>query len=161
AVQLGHPPARVSRSRSNKDSGDFLDVFHPANSAVEYLRLGGAYASLAPTPWVSKPYTAGNLSECFWEGQQDVCKMLAAVADSVEKGKGKAAKRANSHPDGSVELTADVTLGSVIDNRVVLFTSQMLALISPKMKTEPLHTRVTLGPQGKLTEIEMNGKISG
>ncbi|WP_020668386.1 hypothetical protein [Amycolatopsis nigrescens] len=158
AVQFGRPPARFSKNHSNTNSADYLDSFHPANSEVEYLQLGPAYAALAPTPWVSMPYTAGNLNECFWEGQQDVCKMIQAVADSVNKG--KAAKRANSRPDGSVELSAEVTLGAFLQNKVIVFPPSLLGLISDKMKTEVLPTRLILDPKGKLTEIEMTGKIA-
>lgn len=158
AVQLGHPPARLSKNHSNLDSNEFLDSFHPANSPVEYLLLGPVYSSLAPTPWVSMPYTAGDLSECFWGGAQDVCKMLGAVSDSVEQG--KAAKAANSKADGSLELTADVTLAAFLDNRVVVFPDSILNQISDDMKKRTLQARIALDPHGKLTDLQLNGKIS-
>lgn len=159
AVQLGHPPARLSKNHSNLDSNEYLDDYHPANSPVEYLLLGPVYASLAPTHWVSMPYTAGDLSECFWGGAQDVCKMLGAVSDSVDQG--KAAKNANSRPDGSVELTADVSLSAFIDNRVVVFPDSILSKITTDMKAQTLRTRIVLDPKGTLTEITMGGTING
>jgi hypothetical protein len=88
---------------------------------VEYLLLGSVYASLAPTRCVHA-YTAG--SECVWGGSQDVCKVPGAVSDPVDKG--KAATSVNSKSDGSLELTADVTLGVFIDNRVIVFPSSIL-----------------------------------
>ncbi|WP_236796685.1 hypothetical protein [Amycolatopsis sp. GM8] len=158
AVQLGRPPARLSKNHSNLDSNEFLDSFHPVNSPVEYMLLGPVYASLAPTHWVSMPYTAGDLNECFWAGAQGVCKMLGAVSDSVGQGR---VKGANSRPDGSVELTADVTLTAFLDNRVVVFPQSILDQISPAMKTQTLQARIVLDPQGRLTEIQLNGLIKG
>lgn len=158
AVQLGRPPSRLSRNHSNIDSNQFLDSFHPANSPVEYLLLGPVYASLAPTHWVSMPYTAGDLNECYWEGSQDVCKMLSAAADSVDQGR---AKKANSKADGGVELTTDVTLTAVIDNRVIVFPDSMLDQISTDMKAQTLQARIVLDPKGKLSEIQLTGTIKG
>ena len=159
AVQIGHPPSRLSKNHSNIDSNEYLDSFHPANSPVEYMLLGPVYAGLAPTPWVSMPYTAGNLSECFWAGAQDVCKMLGAVSDSVQQG--KAAKTANSKADGGLELRADVTLGAFLDNRVVVFPDTILSQITDEMKKQTLQARIVLDPKGKLTELQLGGKIPG
>jgi len=159
AVQLGRPPARLSKNHSNTDSNEFLDSFHPANSPVEYILLGPVYASLAPSPWVSVPYTAGDLNECFWGGGQDVCKMLGAVSDSVEQS--KAAKTANSRPDGSVELTADVTLSSFLENRVVVFPESISDQFTDEMKKQTFRARIVLDAKGKLSELEMGGKIPG
>jgi hypothetical protein len=158
-IQLGHPPARLSKNHSNLDSNEYLDTLHPANSPVQYMLLGPVYASLAPTHWVSMPYTAGDLSECFWGGAQDVCKMLGAVADSLDQG--HAAKSANSKADGSLELTADVTLGAFIDNRVIVFPSSILDQITTAMKAQTLQAQIMLDPKGKLTEIRMTGTING
>lgn len=158
AVQLGRPPSRLSKNHSNLDSNEYLDSFHPANSPVEYLLLGPVYASLASTHWVSMPYTAGDLNECFWAGAQEVCKMLGAVSDSVDQGR---AKTANSKADGGVELTADVTLTAFLDNRVVVFPQSILDQISTGMKAQTLQARIVLDPKGKLTEIQLGGTIKG
>ncbi|TVT13826.1 hypothetical protein FNH06_38600 [Amycolatopsis acidiphila] len=158
AVQLGRPPARLSKNHSNLDSNEYLDSFHPANSPVEYMLLGPVYASLAPTHWVSMPYTAGDLNECFWAGSQDLCKMLGAVSDSVDQGH---AKKATSKADGGLELTADVTLAAFLDNRVVVFPQSILDQISTEMKAQTLQARIVLDPAGKLTEIQLGGTIRG
>ncbi|NIH82645.1 hypothetical protein [Amycolatopsis viridis] len=159
AVQLGHPPARLSRNHSNLDSNSYLDVYHPAHSSVEYMLLGPVYASLAPTPWVQLPYPEVAYSECVWAGAQTVCKMLGAVQDSVQAG--GAAKSANRKPDGSVELVAEVTLTAFIHNDVVTFPAAIANELTPEMRNQTLRTRVALDPGGKLTEIQMAGKISG
>jgi hypothetical protein len=159
AVQFGRPAGRLAKNHSNKDSTEYLDSYHPAGSPVEYTLLGPRYASLAPTPWISEPYTGGDLNGCFWSGYQDVCKMLQAVSDSV--GKARAAKKAKSLPDGSVELSAEVPLGIFLDNRVIVFPDRLLSSISAEMRTGVIPARVVLDPRGKLKLAEMNGKVSG
>jgi hypothetical protein len=159
AVQIGSPPSRVSKNHSNRDSGEFLDSYHPADSAVEYLRLGPAYSSLAPTPWVSMPYTGNNYGACFWEGYSTVCKMLNSVSAAVEAD--QAAKQARSLPGGSVELTAEIPLRIFLDNQVISFPEQLLTRISEPMKSEPLTALIVLGPDGELRRIEMNGIVVG
>lgn len=158
AVQLGQPPARLSKNHSNLDSNEYLDTFHPANSPVEYMLLGPVYASLAPTHWVSEPYTAGDLDECFWAGSQGTCKMLGAVQDSVDQGR---AKTARSMPDGGVELTAEVTVSAFLDNRVVVFPQAILDQIGPQLKAQVFQARIVIDGRGKLTEISMTGTVRG
>ncbi|HVV14257.1 hypothetical protein [Amycolatopsis sp.] len=159
AVQLGHPPARLSKNHSNQDSNEYLDDFHPANSPVEYLLLGPVYASLAPTHWVSMPYTAGDYNECYWGGSHDVCKMLGAIDDSVTKSKG--AQSANSKADGSIELTANVTMTAFLDNSVITFPQSILDQIGPEMKTKSFQAKITLDGQGKLTDLQLGGTVTG
>ncbi|KAA9162992.1 hypothetical protein FPZ12_010190 [Amycolatopsis acidicola] len=159
AVQLGHPPARLSKNHSNQDSNEYLDDFHPANSPVEYLLLGPVYASLAPTHWVSMPYTAGDYNECYWAGAHDICKVLGAIDDSVTKSKG--ARSANSKPDGSIQLTADVTMTAFLDNSVITFPDSILEQIGPEMKTKSFSATLTLDAQGKLTDLTIAGTATG
>ncbi|WP_245975585.1 hypothetical protein [Amycolatopsis palatopharyngis] len=158
AVQIGSPPTRLSKNHSNRDSGAFLDSYHPAGSEVEYLRLGPLYSSLAPTPWVSMPYTGHNYGECFWEGYSTVCKMLNSVADAAEAD--RAAKQAKSLPDGSVELTAEIPLRIFLEHRVIGFPEQLLANVSESMRSEPLTALIVLGPEDELRRIEMAGTVS-
>lgn len=157
-IQLGRPPSRVSKNHSNLDSNEYLDTFHPANSPVEYTLLGPKYATLAPTHWVSQPYTAGDLSECYWAGAQGTCKMLGAVQDSVEQGHAKTAK---STPDGGVELTADVTVPAFLDNRVVVFPQPLLDQIGPQLKAQVFQAKIVIDGKGKLTEMTLGGTIKG
>ncbi|MDQ0377509.1 hypothetical protein FB470_001503 [Amycolatopsis thermophila] len=158
SVQLGHPPARLSRNHSNLDPNEYLDVYHPADSPYEYLRLGPVYASLAPTPWVQTPWTSGQYNECYWEGAQGMCKLLDATQDAVAAGH---AMSANRKADGSLELIANVSLANFIDAAVVTFPDSIQQQFTADMKAQTFRTRVALDPQGKLSEIQMQGKITG
>ncbi|OZM74916.1 hypothetical protein CFN78_01495 [Amycolatopsis antarctica] len=159
AVQVGRPPARLAKNHSKRDSNEYLDFFHPAGSPIEYGLLGPVYSSLAPTPWVSMPYDGGTLNACFWEGYQDVCKMLDAVSAAVDKG--AAAKQAKSLPDGSVELLAEIPLGVFLDKRVIVFPERLLTDVNEEMKQEPVASKIVLDGLGKLRSIEMTGLIKG
>lgn len=159
AVQIGRPPARFVKNHSNRNSNEFLDIYHPAGSPVEYLLLGPVYSSLAPTQWVSTPYTSGQRNACFWEGYRDVCRMLSAVATSFEQG--AAGKQARSLPDGSVELTAEVALDMFFKEEIISFPEDLLTRVSEEMRKEPVAAKVVLDNAGKLKQIEMNGLIKG
>lgn len=158
AIQVGDPPSRLYKNHSNRDSSDYRDYFHPAGSDVEYTRLGPVYSSLAPTEWVSMPYTAGNLDPCYWGGYLSVCRMLDTISESVKDQ--HAAKSAKSFADGRVVLDAKVTLREFLDQRVVIIPDWALAEITEKMKGKLLDTRVSLSPDGKLDDLEMTGKIT-
>lgn len=157
AVQLGSPPSRFVDESTNDESGLPLDYFHPAGSSVRYVRLGPQTRSLAPTPWVSMPYTGHNLGACFWVGYGRVCSMLNAVAAAAEHG--NAAKQAASLPDGSTELQAEVTLRDFFDNEAIPFPDDLVNTLPEEMKNETLGTRIVLTPQGELELIEMNGLV--
>lgn len=158
AIQVGSPPSRFFKNHSNRDSTDYRDYFLPAGSDVEYVLLGPEYSSLAQTPWVSLPYEDTGLGNCFWGGYATVCKMLASVSASMERG--HAAKQAKSLADGSVELIAQVTLREFLDQRVVVLPEWALDRISDTMRDRPIDARILLGPNGQLRELEMTGLIS-
>ncbi|MBK1784000.1 hypothetical protein JHE00_06615 [Prauserella sp. ASG 168] len=159
AIQVGSPPSRLFKNHSNRDSADYRDYYHPAGSDVEYTLLGPVYADLAPTTWVSIPYDNAGYGVCFWGGYTAVCRMLSTVQSSLENG--NAAKQAKSLRDGSVELTAEVTLRDFLEERVVILPDWALEPISEEMRDEVIETRIKLDPEGRLKEIEMNGLISG
>jgi len=159
AFQVGRPPARLAKNHSNRNSNEFLDSYHPAGSPIEYLLLGPIYTPLAPTPWVSMPYKGGNYNACFWEGYQDVCKMLTVVSRSFEKG--AAGRQAKSFPDGTVELTAEVPLQMVLDERVIAFPEDLLSRVTDEMKKEPLSSKIILDGAGKLRQLDMTGLVKG
>lgn len=158
ALQVGNPPSRFYKNHSNRDPDDQRDFFIPAESDVEYLRLGPTYADLAPTRWVSLPHTADKLNNCYWGGYASVCRMLETVNRSMQQG--NATKQAKSLPDGSVELTAKTTLREFLNQRVVVMPDWILEQISETMKDERLDVRILLTPDDKLQEIEMTGLIS-
>lgn len=158
AIQAGSPPSRFFKNHSNRNSNDYRDFFRPAGSDVEYILLGPIYSDLAPTPWISKPYELSGLNNCFWGGYAPVCRMLETVNRSMQQG--HAAKQAKSLEDGSIELTAEVTLREFLNQRVVVIPDWLLAEIDETMKDGLLDVRILLGPDKKLQEIEMTGLIS-
>ncbi|WP_233520197.1 hypothetical protein [Prauserella sp. PE36] len=158
AIQVGSPPSRFYKNHSNRDSADYRDYYRPAGSDVEYAILGPVYESLAPTAWVSLPYEDVGYDVCFWGGYAIVCRMLSTVQSSLENG--HAAKQAKSLQDGSVELTAEVTLRDILEERVVILPEWALQQISEEARDGIVETRIALDPQGGLKEIEMNGLIT-
>ncbi|NIJ14179.1 hypothetical protein FHU38_004523 [Saccharomonospora amisosensis] len=159
AIQVGSPPSRLYKNHSNRDSSDYRDYFHPAGSDVEYVFLGPEYASLAPTPWVSMPYDGAGLNNCFWGGYASLCKMLAAVSTATQNGEADK-QQAKNLVDGSVELVAEIPLSEFLNQRVVVLPDWALARISDQMRKGMLRAQIRLGPDGKLQEIRMTGKIS-
>ncbi|MEU3273635.1 hypothetical protein ABZ639_22585 [Saccharomonospora sp. NPDC006951] len=157
AIQVGSPPSRLYKNHSNRDSSDYRDYFHPAGSDVEYTYLGPVYKSLAPTPWVSQPYKSAGYDICFWGGYTMVCRMLDTISSSLKNG--HAAKQAKSFQDGSIELTAEVTLREFLKQRVVILPDWVLAQITEEMQNGIIEAKVKLDPDGKLKEIRMNGLI--
>ncbi|MFC4001516.1 hypothetical protein ACFS2C_00265 [Prauserella oleivorans] len=157
SIQVGSPPARLWKNHSNRDSGDYRDYYHPAGSDVEYTRLGPRYASLARTEWVSMPYQQTSSDICYWGGYLTVCRMLHTVTRSLDDR--DAAKQARSLKDGSVELTAEVTLDEFLNQRVVILPDWVRAKITPAMLEGIIDTTIRLDPDGKLTEIRMKGLV--
>lgn len=158
-VQVGQPPSRVSKNQGSRTAAQYLVSFHPAGSSVEFLQLGPAYASLAPTPWVALPYNQDDPDECNWAGQQDACEILQSVGDSLSQG--HAAKNATSKLDGSVELTADVSLRTLLDDKLLVFEPDLMARIDETMKNQVIPARITLDSQGKLSQIDLIGTVVG
>ncbi|WP_019818520.1 hypothetical protein [Saccharomonospora saliphila] len=159
AIQFGDPPSRIHKNHSNRDSNDYRDYFHPGGSDVEYVLLGPVYAELAPTPWVSMPYDGAGLDVCYWSGYSTVCKMINAVARSLDNGHPD--KKARSLRDGRVELTTKVSLRTFLDERIVIIPDWALEWIDEPMRNGFLDTRLVLSAEGRLQEIEMTGLISG
>lgn len=158
AVQLGSPPSRYVKNQSNQEPGMSRESLHPAGSKVKYVLLGPYYSSLAPTPWVSMPYTDWGLSPCAWDGYRMVCHMLNAVATAAEQT--DVAKKATSFEDGSVELKAEITLRDFLKHQVINFPDPMLKKISAPMKEESIATMIRLKPDGELSNVSMNANIS-
>jgi len=157
-VQIGQPPSRVSKNQGSRTASEYLISFHPGGSPFEYLQLGPAYSRLAPTPWVSLPYTLGDADECIWSGVQDACEILQSIGDSFTQG--RTAKNASSKSDGSIELTAEVTLGTLLDNKLLTFEPELLQRIDDKMKSQTIPARVILDAESKLREIDLTGIVA-
>ncbi|EIE97454.1 hypothetical protein [Saccharomonospora glauca] len=158
AIQIGNPPTRFYKNHSNRNSSDYRDFLLPAGSDVEYMLLGPEYSSLAPTPWVSLPYTGQGLDICFWGGYLTVCRMLSAVTVSMQST--EVDKAAKSLTDGSTELTIDMPLRIFLDERIVVLPDWLLEEIPEALLDDVIDTRILLTPEGDLKEIEMNGLLS-
>ncbi|MEC3980225.1 hypothetical protein [Amycolatopsis sp. H20-H5] len=161
AARTGDPESRVSRNHSQKNPDEALDSFTPGEGTVEYMYLGPAYKSLAPTPWVSMPKPeTGMLNKCNWAGIQVACKMGDAVAVSYNKDK-KTVKGAKSLPDGKTELTADVTFDSFVSNRVEVLPESITSKIKDELHKAVVPTKVTVNADGTLDQIVMDAKFEG
>lgn len=158
AIQVGNPPTRFFKNHSNRYSSDYRDYLLPAGSDVEYVLLGPEYAELAPTPWVSLPYTGEGLDICFWGGYATVCKILNAVNSSMKND--EMDKTAKSLADGSTELTIDVSLRTFLEERIIVLPDWLLEEISESLLDQVIDTRIVLDPEGDLKEIEMNGLLA-
>lgn len=159
AVQVGSPRARLTRLRNNRDPDIAIDTYEPAKGSIAYKRLGKFYESLARTPWVSLPKQGKDLTECFWLGYEDVCSLMNVFGAAYQGKGGSRATTAKQLEEGMVELRAEVTLQLLMDKRVVNFPPDLIAKISPKMKTAPLKARMVIdGDQATL--IEINGELS-
>lgn len=158
AIQVGSPPDRFYKNHSNRNSADYRDYFLPAGSDVEYTLLGPDYASLAPTPWVSMPYSGEGLNICFWGGYLTVCKIFTAVNRSMESS--EVDKTAKSLADGSTELTIGMPLRIFLEERIVVLPDWLLEEIPESLLDKVIDTRILLSPEGDLKEIEMQGLLS-
>ncbi|MBB4686423.1 hypothetical protein [Amycolatopsis jiangsuensis] len=161
SARTGNPESRVVHNRSQKNPDEVIDTFTPAAGTVEYVFLGAAYKSLAPTPWVSMPKPeAGLVQQCAWGGVQTACKMAQAVDGAYEKDK-KSVRGAKSSADGSVELTVNVPFSQFLENRVEVLPDKLLAKVGPELKKSVVPTTIKLKPDGSLSEFVMAAKLQG
>lgn len=161
SARTGSPESRVSRNRSQKNPDESLDWYTPADGAVEYVYLGNAYKSLAPTPWVSMPKpAAGLVLPCAWSGINTACKMADAIAVAYNADK-KVVRGAKSLPENRTELTADVPFGKFLERRVEVLPVTITGVITDEMKKAPVRTTISLNADGSLNQIVMDAKIEG
>jgi hypothetical protein len=157
-AQTGKQDASILHNASNTDLNDRIDYLHPAGGPVDYVLLGPAYSSLAPTPWVSEPHLPGDFGACVSSGTyHTACKMLNAVVTTTKKN--QAVKYAKQLTDGSVTLQADITLQTFLDTKVVDIDQGDINKMTAQMLQQPLHTTITIDPQGKLRGIDMAAKF--
>ncbi len=161
SARTGSPESRIVHNRSQKNPNEFLDSFTPADGAVEYLYLGPAYKSLAPTPWVSMPKPeAGLVQPCAWGGVQIACKMGDAV-DSAYKADKKALRGAKSSADGTEQLSVNVPFPIFLDRRVELLPDKVLNQVGPELRKAVVPSTITLKPDGSLAAFTMAAKFEG
>jgi hypothetical protein len=160
SARLGSPETRVSRNHSQKNPDESLDNFIPADGTVSYMHLGPVYKSLAPTVWVSMPKPeSGNTLVCAWAGIAPACKMVSAVQRAVGADK-KAVTGARTLPDGKTEITAAVPLGAFLEARVEVLPQSALDQIGTELRKEIVPTKITIGPDGVLSQIVMEATLS-
>ncbi|MER6758777.1 MULTISPECIES: hypothetical protein [Amycolatopsis] len=161
SARTGSPESRIVHNRSQKNPNEFLDSFTPADGTVEYLYLGPAYKSLAPTPWVSMPKPeAGLVQPCAWGGVQIACKMGDSV-DSSYKADKKALRGAKSSADGTEQLTVNVPFSIFLDRRVELLPDKVVNEVGPELRKAVVPSTITLKPDGSLAEFTMAAKFEG
>lgn len=158
ATQTGSPRGTLSQNRSNTDLNDQIDYLQPAGSPVEYVLLGPAYTSLAPTPWVSMAGTAGDFGACSSVIYLTACKMINAVVGATKKG--AAVRSAKRLADGTTVLQADITLQNFLDFRILILTADTVAKMTPDMLQQKIHSSITFDPQSTLQRIEMSAQFS-
>ena len=160
-VQVGKPPAELVRNHSKVDLNDDTDALYPATGTTNYTLLGPMYAGLAPTPWVSMPrnFAVGEIGACATGMYLTPCKMVNAMVKSTKEN--KAAKSAKRLPDGSVELTVDITLRTFVEFKIELFPDDLIAKFTDEMMNTIIATKITLTPQNTASRIEMKGTFSG
>lgn len=161
AARVGSPESRIVRNRGVRNPDEIIDTFTPAEGAVEYTFLGPAYRSLAPTAWVSTPKPeAGLLSPCSWPGLIRPCNMANAAYAAYRTDK-RAVKNGRSTADGRTELTVDVTLGTFLDERVLLLPTKVGEKVGDALKKGVIPTVITLNPDGSPASFVMDAKLDG
>jgi hypothetical protein len=161
SARLGSPEKRVSHVQSQKNPDDLRDYYDPADGAVNYTHLGPTYKSLAPTSWVSMPKPAtGNGPLCAWSGILPACYMASAVGSAFSANK-KAVTSARTLPDGKIEVAASVPLSDFFDARVEILPDSISSQISDATRKQIVPTKVTISPDGTLSQITMEATISG
>jgi hypothetical protein len=121
--------------------------------------LSALYRSLETTPWVSMPHLSGDFGTCI-TGQtyHEACKMLNAVVSATKKD--QAGRQVRQHlADGTVALQADVTLQTFLDSQIVVASRAVIDRMTDKIRQQPIHSTITISPQGTFQQIEMVAKF--
>lgn len=159
-VRTGSPESRVLRNRA-QNPDEVIDTFTPGEGTVDYTYLGPVYRSLAPTPWVSTPKpAAGLINPCTWQGLIVPCRMANAAFAAFKADK-RAVKSARSLGDGKIELAVDVTLGTFLDEMVILMPPKLRERVGETLKKALIPTVITLNPDGSPESLVMNAKADG
>ncbi|MCE7005782.1 hypothetical protein LWC34_23560 [Kibdelosporangium philippinense] len=156
----GEQYSLMTKHRSKTPPGYDYDVYSPAGSALDYVRLGKAYTSIAPTPWVSLP-TISDGYVCAISGLQTLCKLvdaLRAVDKAPPPGRITTASRL---PDGRTEVRTEITLKAFIDNRVIGMPADVAGLIEPEMMSKLVPLKIMLSSDGALQGVEVKGAVQG
>lgn len=172
-VAIRGNPASVFIQQTDADTGYTIDTLHVGGEPVDYLLLGDAYASLAPTPWVQVPtvygypgeddLVAGLRTMCFVDGFQTVCEVRDAIVATAASGQGDAMRRSvRAQPDGSVLSETEVTLAAVLEDTMILnLPSEIADELSEEMLASFIPVSLWQDAEGNLLKMELNGTVRG
>ncbi|ONI73366.1 hypothetical protein ALI144C_46535 [Actinosynnema sp. ALI-1.44] len=156
----GTPPALLTKSRSKTPPGYDYDIYHPSGDPLEYVRLGKAYTSIAPTEWVSMSASGTDL-DCAIVGLQTLCKIVAALGATDKASPPGRNTTGMRLPDGRTELRTEITLKTVVDNQVINFPADVVALIEPAMMNRLVAVNIVLNSDRTLLKAEVKGEVHG
>lgn len=126
------------------------------------MKLGQAYSKLAKTPWVSTPLAGGgsidDQGECFWEGLIDTCKAITTFADAI--GNNHGSRVISASVGTSTTLRAEISLDSLLQQRVIQFPPNLMSRISDKMRGDHITATLDLDSRKKLRAIRYQGHLS-
>lgn len=158
AIQ-GNPPSLLFKQHDS-DPNDSYDEFHPAGSDVNYLRLGDKHAHLAPTRWVSLPTTyPTKLGSCDSIVGFAACHLEKAIAQTKLDAPDRQPRQARAG-DGIVEISSGITLGTAIDENLVIPPEDIAKSITPEMKAKILPVRIELGADGEFRKFEIRASVA-
>jgi hypothetical protein len=163
AFFLGDPPAILSKVGGTED-GDEFDKFHPAGADLDYVRLGPKLAHLAPTPWVSEATLFpknGYFSPCELDGISSACGLSKAIAQTNLETPDGLDKQTRRNPDGTSEILTGITLQTFLEFKVMIFSEESGAKITPEMLKEVLPVRITLDAEGRFAKFELRATVPG
>jgi hypothetical protein len=158
---LGDPPARITKIRVPAHDGYDYDIFHPAKSTLDYVRLGPQYAKLEPTKWLSMPTFSASGFSCAVPGLQTLCKLSAAIDATAKAGPSGLTTTASRLADGGTEVRTAVTLKSFLDATVIPIPDDVANNIQPDMMGALIPTQLVLNSDGTLQKIEVTGEVAG
>lgn len=169
---LGNP-ASVLIQQTDADAGYTIDTLHVGGQAVDHLLLGASYASLAPTPWVQVPTVFGDPGEddltsglrtlCFVDGFQQMCEIHDAIVLTQDSERGARARAVvDLQDDGTVHVTTEVTLASVLANDAFLgMPPELVAEIPDEMLDAFIPVIMWQDATGMPMKMELNGTVPG
>lgn len=163
STAAGNPQQRVDVNQNNRDPAYTFLTFFPAHSKRRYMQLGRAYAKLAKTPWVSAPLSGegavDDMPECLWEGLMDTCKAINTFGDAISNTSGS---RVISASTGRVTtLRAEISLQTLIDQRLIKFPPSLMSRISEKMRAGRATASLNLNAENKLRAMRYQGQMTG
>ncbi|MBE1467224.1 hypothetical protein [Kibdelosporangium phytohabitans] len=154
----GVPPSTIIKSRSKTPPGYDYDIYHPANDPLDYVRLGKAYTSIAPTPWVSMQTTGADI-DCAITGIQTLCKIISAL-DATDKAPPPGRDTTGTRlPDGSTEVRTDITLKAFVDNAVINIPADVAKLIDPELMSRLVAVKIVVNSDRTLRKAEVRGEV--